>query len=108
MSGRVRPRTFSLSRLIVPVATALALSALGGCEAEEEKPAQGPSGVDNPTDWSAQNALMTAPAKPTRTIAAMMFDIGGGAPNATTIMNVIGGTGSSQRHMYQEISYGIQ
>ena len=33
---------------------------------------------------------------------------GDGAPNATTIMNVVGGTGSSQRHMFQEISYGIQ
>jgi hypothetical protein len=44
----------------------------------------------------------------------MMFDITGaggttaGAPNAATIMNVVGGTGTSQRHMFQEISYGIQ
>ena len=56
---------------------------------------------------------MTAPTKASRTIAAMMFDITGGggttaASNATTIMNVVGGTGQSQRHMFQEISYGIQ
>ena len=38
----------------------------------------------------------------------MMFDIGGGVPNAANIMTVVGGTGSSQRHMFQEISYGIQ
>lgn len=45
----------------------------------------------------------------------MMFDITGaggttatGVPNATTIKNVVGGTGQSQRHMFQEISYGIQ
>jgi hypothetical protein len=83
-----------------------------GCESEEE-----PTGVDQPSpiDTSSQGALMTAPSKSPRTIAAMQFDITGaggttasGAPNATTIMNVIGGTGSSQRHMFQEISYGIQ
>jgi len=51
---------------------------------------------------------MTAPSKAPRTIAAMMFDIGGGVPNAANIMSVVGGTGQSQRHMFQEISYGIQ
>src|SRR6187402_788881 len=78
-----------------------------GCASEQEDAA---AEVDQPSpmDWQSQNALMTAPAKAPRTIAAMMFDIGNGAPNATSIMNVIGGTGSSQRHMFQEISYGIQ
>jgi len=111
MSGRVRPPTMSLSRLLVPVAAAaLVVGTLAGCQDEPvaEPGGQTPSGADNPTDWSAQSGLMSAPAKPTRTIAAMMFDIGGGPPTASTIMSVIGGTGSSQRHMYQEISYGIQ
>ena len=77
-----------------------------GCEQETDVA----GGVDQPSpiDWQSQNALMTAPSKSPRTIAAMMFDIGGGVPNASTIMNVIGGTGTSQRHMFQEISYGIQ
>src|SRR5262245_50811123 len=94
------------------VAAALAVIAAAGCMAEDE---QTPSGFDNPVDPRSQgaeattrSALLTAPSKPTRTIAAMMFDIGGGVPNASNIMNVIGGTGSSQRHMFQEISYGIQ
>ena len=78
-----------------------------GCATEAD---DGATDVDQPSpvDWRSQNALMTAPAKSPRTIAAMMFDIGNGAPNATSIMSVIGGTGSSQRHMFQEISYGIQ
>ena len=83
-----------------------------GCEQPEE-----PAGdVDQPSpiDTQSQGALMTAPSKSPRTIAAMMFDITGagatatGAPSDTTIKNVVGGTGSSQRHMFQEISYGIQ
>jgi hypothetical protein len=79
----------------------------GSCALVEDE--EMPSGVDNPTDWQSQGAaLRTAPTKPARTIAAMMFDIGGGVPNASTIMNVVGGPGSSQRHMFQEISYGIQ
>jgi len=77
-----------------------------GC-AQEEEPV-GDVDQPSPTDWQSQGALMTNTPKAPRTIAAMMFDIGGGVPNATTIMNVIGGTGSSQRHMFQEISYGIQ
>ncbi len=107
MSDRVRIEPAPLPRLARRLAWAMALAltggALGACEEDEV-----PSGADNPTDWTSQGALMTAPTKAPRTIAAMMFDIGGGAPNATNIMNVIGGTGSSQRHMYQEISYGIQ
>jgi MYXO-CTERM domain-containing protein len=88
-------------------------ASFAGCEQPEE-----PAGdVDQPSpiDTQSQGALMTAPSKSPRAIAAMMFDITGaggttatGAPNATTIMNVVGGTGSSQRHMFQEISYGIQ
>jgi hypothetical protein len=88
-------------------------ASFAGCEQPEE-----PAGdVDQPSpiDTQSQGALMTAPSKSPRTIAAMMFDITGaggttatGAPSATTIMTVVGGTGSSQRHMFQEISYGIQ
>jgi hypothetical protein len=77
-----------------------------GCEQAEEPP--GDVDQPSPIDWQSQNALKTAPSKSPRTIAAMMFDIGGGVPNATNIMNVVGGTGQSQRHMFQEISYGIQ
>ena len=78
-----------------------------GCAQEEEPPAED---VDqpSPTDWQSQGGLMTNTPKAPRTIAAMMFDIGGGVPNAANIMSVVGGTGQSQRHMFQEISYGIQ
>src|SRR5207342_1179599 len=88
-------------------------ASFAGCEQSEE-----PAGdVDQPSpiDTQSQGALMTAPSKSPRTIAAMMFDITGaggttatGAPNDATIKTVVGGTGSSQRHMFQEISYGIQ
>src|SRR4051812_14221909 len=93
------------------LAIAVALgSALGGCEViDEPRSGDAPTGFDNPIDWQAQGGeLMTAPSKAPRTIAAMMFDIGGGAPTAATIMNLVGGAGPSQRHMFQEISYGIQ
>ena len=100
-----------MSRCIKQAGSALAgllwATSVVGCAQEEDLPAED---VDqpSPTDWQSQGALMTAPSKAPRTIAAMMFDIGGGVPNAATIMSVIGGTGSSQRHMFQEISYGIQ
>ena len=91
----------------------LAAAFVVSCEQPDE-----PGGdVDQPSpvDPTSQGALLTAPSKAPRTIAAMMFDITGGggstatgAPNAANIMTVIGGTGQSQRHMFQEISYGIQ
>src|SRR5262249_24274670 len=46
--------------------------------------------------------------KATRTIAAMQFDISMGPPNATTIQNLLLSSGTSLRHMYNEISFGIQ
>ena len=58
------------------------VASFAGCEQSEE-----PAGdVDQPSpiDWQSQGALMTAPSKSPRTIAAMMFDIGGRRrPNAT-------------------------
>ncbi|HYU65942.1 MAG TPA: hypothetical protein VEK09_04265, partial [Jatrophihabitantaceae bacterium] len=92
----------------VRTVTLMAALAAAGFAACVEETDELPSGADNPNDERSQGALLTAPSKSPRTIAAMMFDIGNGAPNASTIMNVVGGTGSSQRHMYQEISYGIQ
>ncbi len=102
-------RTQTRRGAVAHAAMLIALMAGGsGCTGQEVEEEELPSGIDNPTDWASQGALLTAPSKPSRTIAVMMFDIGGGPPNATTIMNVVGGTGSSQRHMFQEISYGIQ
>jgi hypothetical protein len=51
--------------------------------------------------------IIGAPARKTRTIAAMMFDIGMGPPDKTQIQNLLTGTNSLQK-MYQEISYGAQ
>lgn len=68
------------------------------------------------TSASTASSLIGGAPKRTRTIAALMFNIaksGGaadpaGIPNATTITNLISGTGQSQRHMYQEASFGLQ
>ncbi|HLK90253.1 MAG TPA: hypothetical protein VKZ18_10185 [Polyangia bacterium] len=104
-----------MSRVLL--AAALGCGALVcGCDASEP-PAPAAAGADNPVDprslegadtTSTTEALKTATSRSPRTIAAMMFDIGSGPPNAANIMSVIGGTGQSQRHMYQEISFGIQ
>src|SRR5689334_4159645 len=77
----------------------LAAAALAGCGEEPPGPA---------VQAGAEGALMTNTPRTTRTIAAMMFDISAGPPNLTTVTNLIAGTGQSQRHMYQEISFGIQ
>lgn len=52
--------------------------------------------------------LVMAPPKTTRTIAAMMFDIGSGPPNKTDIQNLLVDSARSLRNMYREISYGMQ
>jgi hypothetical protein len=97
-----------IRRAVSVAGTLLLAAAAGACDPGEED-AAGAVDQPSPTDWESQNAeLRMAPPKSPRTIAAMMFDIGGGPPNAANIMNVIGGTGQSQRHMFQEISYGIQ
>ena len=107
------------------VSAAFALIALAGCGAA-------PTGASDPDDTGAWERFLaqgrdttvpttfaltgTAP-KRTRTIAALMFNIAklsdgsadpAGIPNATNITSLIGGTGQSQRHMYQEASFGIQ
>lgn len=51
--------------------------------------------------------LVNAPARETRTIAALMFDIGGGPPDAAEIEELLNGE-DSLRQMYREISYGMQ
>ncbi|HVY37646.1 MAG TPA: hypothetical protein VHM31_06915 [Polyangia bacterium] len=100
-----------IKQVLAVVCGLYAAGVAGGCAPQDDDTA---GAVDQPSprasgnDSQAHGALITAPSKTPRTIAAMMFDIGSGPPNATTIMNVIGGTGSSQRHMFQEISYGIQ
>jgi hypothetical protein len=53
-------------------------------------------------------ALVGAPAKRTRTIAAMMFDIGLGPPDKAKIETLLTGETQSLRRMYNEISFGIQ
>jgi hypothetical protein len=86
----------------------MALSLIGACTPEEEPLPSGTdvSGQIEPAE--TQSPLLTAPTRAPQTIAAMMFDISGGPPNATTVAGFISGTGNSQRHMYQEISFGIQ
>lgn len=57
---------------------------------------------------AAPQLLVMAPANKTRTIAAMMFDIGGGAPDKAEISDLLVGSARSLRAMYREISYGMQ
>lgn len=52
--------------------------------------------------------LVMAPTNKNRTIAAMMFDIGGGAPDKQEISDLLVGSARSLRAMYREISYGMQ
>lgn len=59
-------------------------------------------------DGEAAQPLLMGPARTTRTIAAMMFDIGSGPPNKTDIANLLTDSARSLRNMYREISYGMQ
>jgi hypothetical protein len=105
-----RQRDFRLPALAC--VTCLLLPALG-CNQDDE--IDGPAtrarleaqGGDT-TLVGREGALVGTPPNRTRTIAAMMFDISTGPPVLATITNLISGPGRSQRHMYQEISYGIQ
>ena len=92
--------------------------ALGGC-APEHAPGEWESFVAQGRDTTtpAVSALTGTAPKRTRTIAALMFNIAklgdgsadpAGIPSATNITSLISGTGQSQRHMYQEASFGIQ
>ncbi len=69
--------------------------------------AQGRDTTGDPIGGTTSALVGTTPSR-TRTIAGMMFDIGTGPPNMTTLTNLITGPGTSQRHMYVEISYGLQ
>jgi hypothetical protein len=57
---------------------------------------------------SAVQPLLMGQVKATRTIAAMMFDIGGGAPDKAEISKLLLTDARSLRAMYREISYGMQ
>jgi hypothetical protein len=57
---------------------------------------------------SAPQPLLMGQVKTTRTIAAMMFDIGGGAPDKAEISALLLTNARSLRAMYREISYGMQ
>ena len=69
------------------VSIMLAAAAPAGCGEEAAGPAE-PA-----VQPGATSALMANTARAPRTIGAMMFDISTGPPNATTVMNLISGTG---------------
>ena len=102
MSRRMK-QTFS-------VVVALCLVAVvTGCGPEEEVAA---GDVDQPSptggNTRVQGALMTAPSRAPRTIAAHDVRHRQRPAQHDQLTNLIGGPGTSQRHMFQEISYGIQ
>jgi hypothetical protein len=68
----------------------------------------GDASVEQPPTGSLEQALVGAPARRTRTIAAMMFDIGQGPPDQAKIQTLLTGDTQSLRHMYNEISFGMQ
>ncbi len=107
------PRAWSTISL-----AALALASLGGIGCTQEDTlddaarlarfeAQGRDTTGDPISGTTSALIGSVPLR-TRTIAGMMFDIGTGAPSMTTLANLITGPGTSQRHMYVEISYGLQ
>ncbi len=104
----------------VPIA-ALALAALGaaGCTQDEtlddaarmarfESQGRDTTGPGDTGLVGTTSALTGGTASRTRTIAGMMFDIGTGPPNMTTLTNLITSSGTSQRHMFVESSFGLQ
>jgi len=106
--GRRRHRSWA-----VKVGLLLAAALVPACSQDSELDgpatrAQLESQGGDTTIATRTSALVGTPPNRTRTIAAMMFDISSGPPNLTTITNLISGPGRSQRHMYQEISFGIQ
>jgi hypothetical protein len=112
-------------RALRAVGVAAALLSSAGCTANP--PSGEPSGSVPPQRFDSSQAvpedpsafansepvettflpMVGAAARQTRTVAAMMFDIGQGPPNKDTIQNLLTGASSLQK-MYQEISYGAQ
>lgn len=112
-----------MPRLAAVRAALFAFTAVAGCTPEQ---ASAPADTSEWQRFLAQghdtteattSALVGTAPKRTRTIAALMFNIAklsdgtadpAGIPNASNITSIITGTGQSQRHMYQEASFGIQ
>jgi hypothetical protein len=110
---RCRPfRHLPWNRIAVPVVIPVLACLFGaGCTQDEvlDDTATGARFEAQGRDTTlARSALVGTAPNRTRTIAGMMFDIGSGVPNLTSITAVISGPGSSQKHMYDEISFGIQ
>lgn len=115
----VRIRSSSAPRAWSTVSlAALALASIAGTSCNQEEslaevtrlPRFEEQGRDTTGDPIAgtTSALVGGTPSRTRTIAGMMFDIGTGPPNMTTLTNLITGSGSSQRHMFVESSFGLQ
>jgi hypothetical protein len=114
------PRAWSAVSALALGSAALALAAIGtiGCTQEQavddatnlarfEAQGRDTTGDPEPISGTTSALIGTTPSR-TRTIAGMMFDIGTGPPNMTTLTNLITGSGSSQRHMFVESSFGLQ
>jgi len=61
-----------------------------------------------PTGSDEVLGLITTPPKRTHTIAGLLLNIGGGNPDLAKMTDLLTGPGQSLRHMYNEISFGIQ
>ena len=113
--------TLALCRSTLALGSAaLALASIGaiGCIQEQavddatslarfEAQGRDTTGDPEPISGTTSALIGTTPSR-TRTIAGMMFDIGTGPPNMTTLTNLITGSGTSQRHMFVEASFGLQ
>ena len=89
--------------VLLVCAAAFAGAGVAGCTADFDPGDVSMSSADwarhiqqgrDTTTSETTSALVMGTPKRTRTIAAMMFDISGGPPNATTIINLIRGTGT--------------
>jgi MYXO-CTERM domain-containing protein len=98
------------------MARALALLLLAGCGPVSPFDGEGSPGHAEPSSLGDATAesngvdrglLVGATPRQARTIAALMFDIGGGPPDKAQIQELLTGE-DSLRQMYREISYGMQ
>jgi hypothetical protein len=99
----------NLVRARSPLAAALLLTtATLGRPAHAEAVADPQEVLTSLESLTPAEPLILGPARSNRSIAAMMFDIGGGAPNKADIEKLLVTSARSLRAMYREISYGMQ
>jgi hypothetical protein len=107
MSNGVRSLALARSGTVLVATLALAATWSRPASAQTSNDPEALLMSESPSSAPAA-ALVMGPVKTSRSIAAMMFDIGGGAPDKAEIQNLLVDSTRSLRAMYREISYGMQ